>query len=80
VLAGPPCAFGGILGEQQQQSMQVGARQAADPVAGMARSAIAELLCPGWHARPERFGESRERGLVDAECAQPVAGEPQVDV
>ena len=80
MLFDPPGAFGGILREQQQQSMQVGARQATSPVAGMARSMIAELLCACWHARPERFGESGERGLIDAECAQPVAGEPEIDV
>ncbi|GLW04404.1 hypothetical protein Slala05_80340 [Streptomyces lavendulae subsp. lavendulae] len=59
--------------------MEVGACQAADPVSGIACSTVAKLFRAGRHACPERFREGLKRCFVDAQRAQSVTRERQVE-
>ena len=64
-----------VAGEQDDDGVEVGAGEPADPVVGMVRAGVAEHLRAGHHALPELLGKRGERGLVHAERPQAVPGE-----
>src|SRR4029453_12351338 len=66
-----------IAGEEDNDGMEIGARQATYPVVGMVCSCVAEDLRAGGHALPELFGEGRQRRTVYTQRTQAVPSERQ---
>ena len=60
VLLDGALALGHIAGEEDDQRMELRARQAAHPVVGMVGARVAEDLGPGGHPLAKLLGEGRQ--------------------
>jgi hypothetical protein len=72
-------AFRGVTCEQNHNGMKGRAREIADPAIRTAVAFDAENPCPSGHPVAEFLRERRERRVVNAERAQPVARERNRD-
>ena len=79
MLVDAALALRDVAREQDDDGVQIRSWQPADPVVRMVGAGIAEDLRPRGHALAELVGKRRQRGLVDAERAQPVPGERDGD-
>ena len=65
----------GVAGEQDDDSVEIRAGEAAHPTFRVIYAGVAEHFRAGDHSLPELFRERGQRSLVDTQCAQAVPGE-----
>ena len=76
---GAALALRDVARKEDDDRVEVGARQSAHPIVGMVVARVAEHLGAGDHALAELLGKGRQRSLVHAERTQAVPGEGHGD-
>src|SRR5262245_12264320 len=79
MLARAALALGHVTREEDDDRVQIGAREAAGPMIGAVRAGRADDLCPRRHALAKLLRKRGQRAVVHAHRAQSVPGERHSD-